>query len=202
MSKSISSLVREEVLASLNPIYPLSRRAEQFLIDNLVRQEFDEKVKLLQEGEVCTTLWFVARGLMWSYEEDGKKWYNWFMKEGDVATSVVSFFKGVPGSETVQTLESCVLYALTKEDLEKGIKKHASLARLTLALQTRYYCQSREMESILRRKRYDLLYDYLLEQQPDLLSRVDIKDIASFMGISRTKFHEIRTARSKKNVRK
>ena len=190
----------EKISIYLNSVWLLSKGAWKFLETRLVKIELKEGEVLLRPGETCTMLWFIGEGLLRSYEHfDRKEYCNWFMQKNDIATSVVSYFDEVPTDETVEALEDSVVYGISKSDLFAGLLRHRSLLMLTFLLTVKYYCQTRKMESALRKKNSKQLYDFLLRHHPELVGRVDNKYLATFMGIGETSLYNIKL--EKKNAK-
>ena len=155
----------KEVLDHLSENYwPLNVSARSYIVDNSPEITVKKKELLLKQGDICRHVWFVKKGILRSYEhnEKGRGFSNWFMLENDVATSVISFFEGEPTEEVIEAYEGSVLYKMSKEDLFAGIARYKSIALLTLMIVIKYYCQSRRLESILRRKDQRQIHQYLL----------------------------------------
>jgi hypothetical protein len=183
----------KEVYAYLNSVSPLSKAAWKFLETHLVNMKLKKGEVLLRPGEICAMLWFVGDGLLRSYEHyDRKDYCNWFMVKDDIATSVVSFFEEVPAEETVEAMEDSVVYGISRSDLFAGLTRHRSLLMLTFLLTVKYYCQTRKMESALRKKGSAQLYDFLLKHNPELVGYLDNKYLATFMGIGETSLYHIK----------
>jgi CRP/FNR family transcriptional regulator, anaerobic regulatory protein len=190
----------EKIRIYLNSVCPLSKAAWKFLETRLVRMELKAGQVLLRPGETCTMLWFVGDGLLRSYEHfDRKQYCHWFMTKNDIATSVVSYFDEVPTEETVEALEDSVVFGISKSDLFIGLIRHRSLLMLTFLLTVKYYCQTRKMESALRKKSSAQLYDFLLRHYPELVGGLDNKYLATFMGIGETTLYNIK--HEKKNAK-
>ena len=83
------------------------------------------------------------------------------MREKDIATSVISFFKEDKTEEVIEAVENSLLYRMSRTDLFTGLSRYKSLAMLTLMIVINYYCQSRLLESILRRKESKQIHQYL-----------------------------------------
>lgn len=175
----------------------LSAAAMTYIIQNSDEITVKKKEILLHQGEVCRYIWFVRKGLLRSYEtsETGKYFNNWFMREKDVATSVISFFKEEKTEEAIEAVENSLLYRMSRKDLFSGLAKYKSLAMLTLMIVIHYYCQSRLLESILRRKESKQIHQYLLQQHSELLRRVPEKHLASFLGISQPSYNAIKNGK-------
>ena len=117
------------------------------------------------------------------------------MRENDIATSVISFFNEEKTEELIEAAEDSVLYRMSREDLFIGLKKYKSMAMLTLMILIKYYCQSRLLESILRRKEPKQIHQYLLHQHAELVQRVPEKHLASFLGISEPTYNTIKNGK-------
>jgi CRP-like cAMP-binding protein len=182
----------KKIIDTLEEISPLSSEAKTYIYDHIQRQEFKKRNILSKPGEICKYVWFIEKGLLHSFElvSPGRTICHWFMMKNDIATSVVSFFNETNSEETVEALEDSVVWAMSREDLFGGFADHPSLLLLTFLITKQYYCETRIMESILRKKRPEELYPFLLQHHPELVKCVPKNHLASFMGISETTFYE------------
>lgn len=188
----------KKILEYLSKKYwPLSPDAMTYIIQKSDEITVRKKETLLHQGEVCRYVWFVRKGMLRSYEtsETGKYFNNWFMREKDIATSVISFFKEEKTEEVIEAVENSLLYRMSRTDLFTGLSRYKSLAMLTLMIVINYYCQSRLLESILRRKESKQIHQYLLQHHSELLRRVPEKHLASFLGISQPSYNAIKNGK-------
>jgi CRP/FNR family transcriptional regulator, anaerobic regulatory protein len=185
-------IIMKQIIDILQEISPLSSGAKTYIYEHTQRQEFKKRSILSKPGEICKYVWFIEKGLLHSFElvSPGKTICHWFMMKYDIATSVVSFFNQTNSEETVETLEDSVVHVMSREDLFAGFAEHPSLLLLTFLITTRYYCETRIMESILRKKKPEELYPFLLQHHPEMVKCVPKNHLASFMGISETTFYE------------
>jgi CRP-like cAMP-binding protein len=185
----------KEILEYLSKNYwELSETAMTYLVKKTDEIEVKKKEILLEQGEVCRYVWFIKKGMLRSYEmnEKGKYFSNWFMKENDIATSVISFFQEEKTEEVIEVVEDSHLCRMSRKDLFDGLAKYRSLAMLTLKIMIKYYCQSRLFESILRRKEPEQIHRYLLQQHTELVQRVPEKHLATFLGITEPTYNSIK----------
>jgi CRP-like cAMP-binding protein len=113
------------------------------------------------------------------------------MIDKDIATSVASFFTETPSEETIEALEDCVIWRMSKADLYKGIKLHPSLLMLTFLIVVKYYCETRIMESLLKKKKPEELYAYVAMHHAEIVKRVPNNRFAAFLGITETTFYKL-----------
>lgn len=178
----------------------LTEDASHYILNCCDEITLKKREILLKEGETCEHVWFIKTGLLRAYSvnEKGQEFSNWFMRENDIATSVVSFFLGRPSEETVEALEDCVIFKMSRKDLFKGLSKYVSMLMATFLITVKYYCQTRLIESFLRKNQLRKIYDYLLSDHPELVQRVPEKHLASFLGVSIPTYTEIKSPKKKK----
>lgn len=159
---------------------------------------------LLKDGKICQHVWFIKKGMLQARQlspaDDDKpvKWYtHWFMKEGDIATSVNSFFEACPSDEEIVATEDSILFQMSKEDLFAGFERYPGLAILTLRIVIRYYCNSRFNEKYLRMKEPKFIFQRMMTECPDILQRALQGDLATFLGVSEPVFREIKSSKGK-----
>ncbi|HEX3386823.1 MAG TPA: Crp/Fnr family transcriptional regulator [Mucilaginibacter sp.] len=174
---------------------------------NYVLQKCDEiPVKkgdiLMEEGQVCGFVWFIKKGMLRAcqhYLDDTKKtvkvYSNWFMKELDIATSVLSFFLQLPSEEAVVADEDGVVFRMSRTDLFDGIARFPSICGLTLLIVIKYYCEARFNETYLRMKAPHLIHQRLLAEFPELLQRSGEKEMATFLGVTGPTFRKIKSGK-------
>ena len=188
-------LTMREILNYLSNQYSeISGDARLYITDHTYEKPVKAGEILLKKGEICGHVWFIKKGLLLAREEDpedpSKVYNHWFMQENDIATSVLSFFKGLPAEETIEAWEDGTVYAMSGKDLFAGLAKYPNLSLLTMKIIIGYYCQSRTIEKHLRMKRVDKIHQYLLNHYADLLQRLPNKELAAFAGVSEPTYNK------------
>lgn len=175
----------EEIIRNINAIYPLPVELELLLRKIIRRDVVRKKQKLLRRGQVCTRLYFIEQGLLRLYiKHRDKDHCSWFMLEGDIATSVTSFFGKAPSFETIEALEDCVLLSLSCQELEDIYERFPGFRKVGQYYTEKYYCQDDRLKINLIKKSPAEFYDYLRENFPKVVKRVPNKYLASSMGIT------------------
>ena len=174
---------------------------------NFVLQKCDEVPKnkgdvLLEEGQVCEHVWFIKKGMLraYQYHSDDKKkavkvYSNWFMKEGDIATSVISFFHQQCSDEVIVAEEDSIVFQMSRKDLFAGIERYPSISTLTLLVVIKYYCETRFNETYLRMKAPQFIHQRMLAECPEFLQRSGEKEMATFLGVTGPTFRKIKSGK-------
>jgi len=173
----------KKLVEFLNWPQPMSEGLKMRLYELLKREEFKKKHKLLRVGQKCERIYFVETGLLRCFVRRGEdEICKWFMREGDVVISIVSFFKQVPGKETIETLEDCVVYSITFDELNELYREFPEFLWIGKRLTEEYYCRFEETADDLRMKYIKELYSDWSINNPQLVNRVTDTHLASYLG--------------------
>ena len=184
----------QQLLSHITNYYPLTGEAENALQECLTKTTLSKNEYLLSEGKVCRHLYFLEAGATRGfYNLDGKEITHWFGFENDFVTSFHSFITGEPAVENIQLLESCTLWAITKETLTDLFNRHHDIERLVRIAYEKYYIRLEERYVNAQFKPAKERYESLLQQTPHILERVPLGFIASYLGISQETLSRIRS---------
>ena len=181
------------LIAYLNKIHPLSPELEWHLQHALKERKVAKKQFLLKAGHICRDISFIEEGLLRCfYLKDDMEVCSWFMKEGDVIASVISFFNQTPSYESIQAIEDSVVYSIEHRDLEYIYRNYPEFNYVGRVLVQKYYMLSEQRLYSLRMQRSQERYDYLLEHHAELVLRVPAKYLASYLGITEVTMSKIK----------
>jgi len=187
----------------LNAIRPLSAGLEARLRSIIRKRIYRKGELLLRIGEVSRHILYLRSGLVRSYYfYRGRQVSNWFMREGDVCVSILSFFEQIPAVDNIMALEDCECWGITFDELEETYALFPEFNLHGRLIDNKYYCWSeRRNQSILRQTPGDK-YAQLMEKDPDLVRRVPVNDLASFLNVSERTLYAIRRAHNTPSKRR
>lgn len=169
----------------LNGHYPLSDSFQRHLANILQITDIKKRKILLRPGQVCRRMYFIEWGLLrGSKVLDGKETCLWFMKEGDLMTSVISYFNQAPGAEYIYAMEDSRLWSATREQLDHIYRTYLEFNFIARVLTEKYYVLDEEKLDMLRMKKASDRYDRFLQLYPGLDQRIPAKYIASYLKIT------------------
>jgi CRP-like cAMP-binding protein len=163
------------------------------ITDNISVKAMPKGTVLIKEGEIHNYGYFLIEGLSRSfYLKNGVEVNFWFDRENNPIGSLESYF-GRESKVSVELLEDSILL---KSDIN-ALRKEAEVS-----FATNYFLRSviEEYAQFMERRLYALQYKtskerykYFLENEPDLLRRVSLTHIASYLGISRETLSRLRS---------
>jgi CRP-like cAMP-binding protein len=138
-------------------------------------------------------IYFIKRGIVRAYATtEDKDITFWFGKEGETIVSMKSYVEDKPGYENIELLEDCELYKLETENLRKLFNEDIHIANWGRKFAERELVKTEEL--IISRQFKPALERYkdLIRDKVDLIKRVQLGHIASYLGISQVSLSRIR----------
>ncbi|MEL7268421.1 MAG: Crp/Fnr family transcriptional regulator [Bacteroidota bacterium] len=148
---------------------------------------------VLKEGQICNHLYFLEKGLLrFAILKNGEYATKFFTVSPYLFTSQYSFANRLPSRETIEALEPSIIWKISHEkNLELlNLASWNSFARkLTQEVQffTELILEEAQNETAEKR------YMKLLEYRPELVQRVPLKHLASYLGVTPQSLSRIRT---------
>lgn len=152
-----------------------------FVFKNLLKKEF-----LLHEGEICSYMSFVSKGLLRSYhiDEEGNEHMNLFAFEGWWSSDIYSFSFGENAQFNIDALEDSELLMITRENFEKMTLKVPMMDRyFRMLFQNSLATKERRLVSSNSYTAKEK-YIQLSESNPKMIQRVPQNLIASYLGLA------------------
>lgn len=173
------------LLEKITETHKIGHTAQKALASKVQKITLDKGGFLVEESKTCNRLFFLERGSVRGYYNlDGKEITHWFGFESDFITSFYSFITEKPSLESVQTLETSVLWAITKKDLISLYDDYPEIERFVRMTYEKLYIRLEERYVNAQFKTAKQRYNDLLDTNPQIIQRVPLGYIASFLGIS------------------
>lgn len=173
----------------------LSDNEQNEILGSFKIKKLRKKQYLLQEGEICTTLSFIAKGCMRLYRVDEKGYEHivQFGFENYWISERESAFSQKPTQYCIDAIEDSevLICNLTQFDtLQKSIPK---FAELMTNLQSKNFVMIQKRINSALSFSAEEKYNELMTNQPEIIQRIPANMVASYLGISRETLSRIRS---------
>lgn len=176
----------------LDYIYILPEQSKLALQNNVTEIAFSKGQILLKANKIESNIYFIKRGLVRAYIERDNEVTFWFGKEGETIISMKSYVEDQPGYETIELLEDCELYELKTENLRKLFNEDVHIANWGRKFAEKELIKTEERLISKQFKNASERYLELIKDHPELIKRVQLGHIASYLGITQVSLSRIR----------
>ncbi|MBK7635171.1 MAG: Crp/Fnr family transcriptional regulator [Saprospiraceae bacterium] len=186
---------------------------KQFLkkISPITETEFAETISYftelnLQKGDyfvkqdkICKHIGFIISGTIRIYyiNSKGEETTYGFCQENCLTTSFKSFLSQTPSHLVLQALENTRLLTIDYEHLNLLYKKYPTWQNIGRIITQNEFLIMEQYASVLNNETAKEKYLRLLKEQPNVLQKASIEDIASYLGVTRRTLSRIRQEISK-----
>lgn len=177
----------------LDTICPLPEASKRMLKECITEVSYPKGHILLKADKVETNIYFIARGIVRAFANKADHEVTfWFGKEGQPVVSMKSYVEGAKGYEHIQLLEDCQLYKLKSSDLQDLFSKDIHIANWGRKFAEKELVKTEERLIDLQFRTATERYTALLNENTDLIKRVQLGHIASYLGITQVSLSRIR----------
>lgn len=153
----------------------------------------------VKQDKVCRHIAFILKGTLRTYyiNDKAEETTSCFCTENNLTTSYKSFILQQPSSLVLQAIEETKLLVIDYENLQKLYAKSAIWQTIGRVVAEREYIIMEQYASVLNNETAKEKYLRLLKEQPNVLQKANIEDIASYLGVTRRTLSRIRQEISK-----
>ena len=148
--------------------------------------------KLISVGKRHHYIYLILKGSVKSYYfKESKEVCTWFSFENEII-GTTSTIQGDPSKETIELLEDSELIKLNIEKIKELAQTELSISNLLNTLWGEHATFLEERLYQLQFMNSHERYKALIKDTPEILHRISLTDIASFLGVSRETLSRIR----------
>ncbi len=150
--------------------------------------------KLLQQGDTCKYVYFIAKGCLqvYVYDRDFNETTRDIVTEDNWCSELVSFGTGNPATENIQTVEPCELFAIDRQNFQVLMETVPQFDKVYKQILEASYANSvYRINTFVALSALDRI-KWLMDYRPMLMTRLSSKLIASYLGINKDVFSRLK----------
>lgn len=183
----------EEFIKKIWEVYPLTDEEVKVLLDQTELIVLPKGSRVMTAGKVEHNTYFIVEGLARGFfYQEGKDITIWFASAGMALLSMNGYVYGKAGYENIELLEECKLLRIGNDRLNVLLETYNGLANLARRMSDvvilkleRLFMERNFMPAAAR-------YRSLVGHEPEILKKVPLRHIASYLGISQVSLSRIR----------
>lgn len=187
----------ENLLNYIRSLNPFSDESWIQLQPVLTEHTFKKNELLLKQGAICHSLFYIDKGYCKSYfNMDGVPKNTGFFFENDIATNISSFGSGLPSKFNIVACEPLTVIIFNKAKLFQASQHCPEIETLGRNCIRLFAIKQEAFSNMFKLYSAQERLEYLESNYPDLLQRVSLSQLASFLGIARETLSRIRKRRT------
>jgi CRP-like cAMP-binding protein len=186
----------EQLFQHFKKFNSLSKEAQKAIADISSMVSIKKNQDLQPIGKTCQTVYFINKGsARIYYTKDGIDITENFFFENSIIARVESLLTGNPSRKAIQVLEDAEIVSIKANELFKLYDTFPEIERLFRKIFEAAYVDTINRIEGIQFHSAEARYNALLQQAPDVLKRVPLKHVASYLGITQVSLSRIRGQR-------
>jgi CRP-like cAMP-binding protein len=177
----------------------ISEELKKILTENLLVREYKKGTVLLKKGDLCKECYFILKGLIRTYyiEDEREITTDFHMEEQVVSPSC--YGTNIPSELFLECLEYTVACIGSPEMENKMYKNYPQLETLSRVMGEKIMSGYRDTLDSFKMLTPEQRYLKIVKTNPDLIQRVPLYQIASYLGIKPESLSRIRNRITRKS---
>lgn len=186
--------INEKLINFIQNTYPVSGLGAKIIADNFHYIEYKKGDHLLKAGKICSDYLFLQTGMMRAYtcDTDGNEVTTNFFSEPQMVFEVTSYFQRKPSVENIHTLADCTGWVGKYETFQQLFHSLPEFREFGRAILVKEYIAFKERTLQMITLKAEERYEQLLRTNPKVFQFAQLKQIASYLGITDTSLSRIR----------
>ena len=183
----------EQLFQYFKKFNPLSKGAVEAIVEICSVITIKKNKDLQAIGHTCKTIYFIKKGVARIYYlHDGIDITENFFFENNIIARVESLLTGKPSRKAIQILEDSEIISINANALFELYNRFHEIERLFRKIFEAAYVDTVNRIEGMQFHTAEERYKALLYEAPDVLKRVPLKYVASYLGITQVSLSRIR----------
>lgn len=173
----------------------LSKDSLVMLADIMVQEKYKKGERILDEGDICHSMYFVDKGMTRQfYYKYGKDLTEHIGYENSIIICLESYFLEEPTKLIIDTLEPTILWRIDKTEILKLVEVNNEIGTLYRMIFEDSLITSQRKADIIRFEPAHERYNKLMQTHPEILKRAPLIYIASLLQMTPETLSRVRAA--------
>ncbi|MES2519280.1 MAG: Crp/Fnr family transcriptional regulator [Bacteroidota bacterium] len=191
---------KEPLINFIQSNLPVSKQILEDIAQHFEYTTISKNEYFLKEGTISNNYLFLAEGFMraFTHDTDGNEVTTYFYPNNRVVFEASSFFMRTISTENIQALSDCKGYSITFEKLNMLFHSVPAFREFGRAMLVKEFVAFKQRTLAMINKSAEERYANLINTNKEIFQYAQLKQIASYLGVTDTSLSRIRKEFSKK----
>ncbi len=186
----------DELLSYIRSLTDFNEENWTLLQAVLQKVNYSKNEFLLKEGQHCNTLFFIEKGYCRCYYNiDGAEKNTNFFFENEIAASPSSLNNIAESRHNIVACEPITAIQFDKDRLKLIARDAAQIERMGRHFIHKFALKENKFSDLIRFHSAEERLDYIEKMHPEMIQRVSLSQLSSFLGVTRETLSRIRKQR-------
>ena len=186
-------MIIELLVGKICELVTMSAANIDLILSSAHQKEYSKGQCILGEGQICNYLFFVEKGYLRTYiNQDGKEINTGFTFEGNFTSNLQSLKKQEPSEFTIEAGEKSVVTFLNKDKLLEMYSRSSEIEVFGRRILGKLVLENIEYLNFCKLLSPKERYRYLMEKNLQIIQRVPVSQLSSYIGVARETLSRIR----------
>ena len=192
---------KESLIQFIQQNSPASRPVVDAIVSEFEECRFAKNEYLVREGKVSDSYLYLTDGCMRAFTLDtnGNEVTTNFFLKNRVVFEVSSFFMRIPSTENIQAIAACAGFIVTFEKVNRLFHALPEFREFGRTMLVKEFAAFKHRTLALINKSAEERYADLITTNKDVFQYAQLKQIASYLGVTDTSLSRIRREYARKN---
>ncbi|MEM6319547.1 MAG: Crp/Fnr family transcriptional regulator [Bacteroidota bacterium] len=183
----------EKLFNALNRYIPISEASKQLIAQCFVHKHIPKGTILVQGHQTARYFYWLVKGTMRGrINPKGELITTWFATDNMFCSSMTSFISRKPTGESIEALEDCEVYCISRHDVLRLFKQTTEMSSIVRQMAEEGFVhalnRTYQFQYLSAKERYELF----VKHYPKLLQKIPLGMIATYIGITQQSLSRIR----------
>jgi CRP/FNR family transcriptional regulator, anaerobic regulatory protein len=176
----------ERLINCFDAVDPISASGKELMREHLFYVSLKKGEYFYREGDLCNRIGFVLEGVLRvvRINDDGTEVTRYFINEGHFAVDLESYHKRVPSLEFQEALTDCKFVIMTREVMDLFSAKIPNFQLIVSRITEKSLLEKYAVKSEMVTDNAATRYAKLLNRHPNIIQRVPLQFISSYLGVT------------------
>ncbi|WP_316846222.1 Crp/Fnr family transcriptional regulator [Pedobacter psychrodurus] len=185
--------VSKNFIDFVNSLSVLEKDTADILSKQLETVSFKKGEAIVEQGSICRYVYFINNGLVKTgFESKERTFIMRFFAEGTMFTVLDSYLTQQPSAYKVEALENTVVTRISRTEMDKLCARFHAMETFFRKLVSMASVNMMARIGEILEEQASARYENFLKENPDLVQRISLGDLASYLGITQVSLSRIR----------